>query len=136
MPKECGGEGIARVLDGPEVMARVQTLSDIFVEKVWQGGVEKVAIVETVVLEYHDIGDEEGVLQLRVVHVAGLDATHGLEPPVELWEEVGRDVEGGRGETACEGSRVELAVEYPAGKAGVVRWVEEVIEMTASEHER
>jgi hypothetical protein len=95
MPKQCNGEGIARVLDGPEVVAAMQTLSDVFVEKCRESGVEKVAIVEGVVLEHHEIGDEESVRQPNVVHVAGLYAAHRLEAPLELWKEVRGDVDGG-----------------------------------------
>ena len=113
----------------------MQTLGDIFVEKCRESGVEKVAIVEGVMLEHHEIGDEEGVLQPRVVRVAGLYAAHRLEAPVELWKEVGREVDGGCGETAGEGGGVELAVEDAAVEAGVVGGVEEAVKATACEHE-
>jgi hypothetical protein len=73
----------------------MQTLGDIFVKKSRESGVEKVAIVEDVVLEHHEIGDEESVLEAGVVHVAGLYAAHRLEASAKLWIEVCREVDGG-----------------------------------------
>jgi hypothetical protein len=62
-----------------------------------------VAIVEGVVLEHHDVRYEERVLQMRMVHVAGPYAAQRAEAPLELWEKVGCDIDGGEGETAGEG---------------------------------
>jgi len=39
MPKESDGEGIARVFDGPDVVAAMQTLVDVPVEKRGEGDV-------------------------------------------------------------------------------------------------
>jgi hypothetical protein len=54
-----------------------------------------VAIVEGIMFKYHEIGCNEGILQLRVMHVAGPYAAHRLEAPLEFWEEVCGDVNGG-----------------------------------------
>lgn len=39
MPEQNDGEGIARVLDGPDVVAAMQTLVDVSVEKSGEGDV-------------------------------------------------------------------------------------------------
>jgi hypothetical protein len=39
MPKENDGEGIARVFNGPDVVAAMQTLVDVPVEKGGEGNV-------------------------------------------------------------------------------------------------
>ena len=107
MSKPCSAneyrESIARVLDGPNLWPRCRHLA-ILVEKCWEGGVGRVAIVEGIVLEDHE-------MELRVVHVAGLYAAYGLEAPAELREEVRGKADRGWGETAGKGSGVELAVE-------------------------
>ncbi len=136
MPKQCNGESIARVLDGPDVMAGMQTLGDVPVEQCREGGVQEVSKVEGVVLEHHEVGGEEGVLEVRMEHVAGLDAAERQEAPLELWEKEGREVDGGRGEAAGDGGGVELAVEYATVEAGIVGRAKEVVEATACEHER
>jgi hypothetical protein len=136
MPKQCNGEGIARVLDGPEVVTGMETLGDVPVEQCREGGVQEVSKVEGVVLEDHEIGGEEGILQLRMEHVACIDAAEREEAPLELWEKEGREVDGGRGEAAGDGCGVELAIEYATVEAGIVGRAKEVVEATACEHER
>jgi hypothetical protein len=39
MPKESNGEGVAGVLNGPDVVATIQTLGDVLVEKRWEARV-------------------------------------------------------------------------------------------------
>jgi hypothetical protein len=72
-----------------------------------------VAIVEGVVLEHHDVRNEEGLLQVRMVYISSLDAAQGQEAPPELGIEV-RRVDGGRDEAAGDGGGVKLASEDAA----------------------
>jgi len=62
MPKQSDGEGIARVLDGPDVVAAMQTLVDVPVEKRGEGYIQKELKIEFVVLEHHDVRPEKGAL--------------------------------------------------------------------------
>jgi hypothetical protein len=134
MPKERDGEDIARVLGGPDVSTAMETLGDVPVEKRGQADVYEEAMVEGVVLEDHDVRDDEGTLQPRMVHVAESDAPHCEEALPELWMKVrGDDV--GRGEAAGDGGRVELAREYATVEVWVVGRVEEIVEEAACEHE-
>jgi len=91
-------------------------------------------MVEGVVLEDHDVRDEEGTLQPRMVYIAELDAAHCEEALLELWMEVRSD-DAGRGETTGDGGRVKLAKEYAAVEVGVVGRMEEIVKETACEHE-
>ena len=136
MPKQSDSEGIARVLDGPDVVAAMQTLVDVSVEESGEGDVQKVLIIESVVLEDHDVRREEGVLQIGVLDIARPYGAQGAETPLELWVEAQGVVDGGMGETAGEGGAVELAVEDAAVETGIVVRVEELVEETTCKHER
>lgn len=81
MPKESDGEGAAHVLDGPEVVAPMQTLCNVLVKNGREAGVLEVTKVEGIVLEYHDVGYKESAL---------------LEAALELWIQV-RGYKGRRG---------------------------------------
>jgi len=60
MLKQSNGEGIERLLDGPDVVAAMQTLVDVYVKKHGEGDVWKVLIIDGVVLEHYDVRCEEG----------------------------------------------------------------------------
>lgn len=93
-------------------------------------------IIESVVLEDHNVRREKSVVQIGVVDIARLYEAQGAETPLELWEEARCVVDGGMGETAGEGGTVELAVEDAAVETGIVGRVEELVEATACKHER
>jgi hypothetical protein len=93
-----------------------------------------VAVVEGIVLEDHEVRDEEGTLQLRMVYIAEFDAAQREETLLELGMEVRGD-DAGRGETAEDGGRVKFATEYAAVEVGVVGRMKETVKETACEHE-
>ena len=84
-------------------------------------------------LEEHDVGCKEGILQLGVVYIAEPYAAQCEETLLELGIKARGD--GAGGEAAGNGGGVKLATEYAAIEVRVVGGTKEVVEETTGEHE-